>query len=90
MANNKSALKRIRQSKTRRVYNRYYMTTMRNAVKNFRALTDADEAEKQLPKVSSILDRMAVKGRIHKNKAANLKRSLAHHANNLRAEATQA
>ncbi|MDN4754569.1 30S ribosomal protein S20 [Porphyromonadaceae bacterium W3.11] len=87
MANHKSALKRARQNKTRRLRNRYYGKTMRNAVRDFRALTDATEAENKLPEIYSMLDRMATKGRIHKNKAANLKSSLANHISSLRAEA---
>ena len=87
MANHKSALKRTRQNKSRRLANRYFGKTMRNAVRNFRALTDATEAESKLPELYSLLDRMAGKGRIHKNKAANLKSSLANHISTLRAEA---
>ena len=83
MANHKSALKRIRQSKTRRLRNRYYGKTMRNAVRDFRTLTDKEEAIKKLPEISSMLDRMASKGRIHKNKAANLKSKLTRYANTL-------
>lgn len=83
MANHKSALKRVRQSSTRRVRNRYYGKTMRNAVSDFRALTDASEAQSKLPELNSIIDRLASKGRIHKNKAANLKSSLAQHVNTL-------
>ena len=83
MANHKSALKRVRQSSTRRVRNRYYGKTMRNAVRDFRALTDASEAQSKLPELNSIIDRLASNGRIHKNKAANLKSSLAQHVNTL-------
>ncbi len=83
MANHKSALKRIRQEKTRRERNRYYGKTMRNAVRRFRAITDAQEAIDKLPEVTALLDKMANKGRIHKNKAANLKSSLSLHANAL-------
>ncbi len=83
MANHNSALKRVRQSSTRRVRNRYYGKTMRNAVRDFRALTDASEAQSKLPELNSIIDRLASKGRIHKNKAANLKSSLAQHVNTL-------
>ncbi|MBR8759573.1 30S ribosomal protein S20 [Porphyromonas levii] len=83
MANHKSALKRVRQSSTRRVRNRYYGKTMRNAVRDFRVLTDAAEAQSKLPELNSLLDRMASKGRIHRNKAANLKSSLAQHVNAL-------
>ena len=77
MANHKSALKRIRQNAARRERNRYYGKTMRHAVRDFRALTDAKAAAEKLPEISSLLDKMASKGRIHKNKAANLKSSLA-------------
>lgn len=56
---------------------------MRNAVRDFRALTDASEAQSKLPELNSIIDRLASKGRIHKNKAANLKNSLAQHVNTL-------
>ena len=45
MANHKSAIKRIRQSETRRLRNRYYSKTMRNAVRNIRKMTDAKEAK---------------------------------------------
>ena len=45
MANHKSALKRIRQTKTRTLHNRYYAKTMRNAVRKLRALTDKEEVK---------------------------------------------
>ena len=83
MANHKSALKRIRQNKTRRLRNRYYGKTMRNAVRNFRNITDKAEAMAKLPEITSMLDRMASKGRIHKNKAANLKSKLTRLASTL-------
>ncbi|MBQ9201817.1 MAG: 30S ribosomal protein S20 [Bacteroidales bacterium] len=76
MANHKSSLKRIRQTQTRRLNNRYYAKTARNAVRKLRATTDKAEAEVMLPKVCSMLDRLAKKGIIHKNKAANLKSGL--------------
>ena len=56
---------------------RYYAKTARNAVRRFRALTDAAEARAALPQLSSMLDRLAGKKIIHKNKAANLKSKLA-------------
>lgn len=84
MADHKSALKRIRQNAVRRERNRYYGRTMRHAVRDFRALTDAGEAEAKLPELSKLLDKMATKGRIRKNKAANLKSSLAHFAASLK------
>ncbi|MBR5911995.1 MAG: 30S ribosomal protein S20 [Bacteroidales bacterium] len=76
MANHKDALKRIRQSEKRRLHNRYYAKNMRNEVRKFRALTNKSEAEGQLSKLYSIIDRVARRGIIHKNKAANLKSKL--------------
>ncbi|MDR1939163.1 MAG: 30S ribosomal protein S20 [Tannerellaceae bacterium] len=83
MANHKSALKRIRQSNARRLHNRYYAKTARNAVKNLRATEDKSEAQALYPKVSSLLDKLAKKNVIHRNKAANLKSKLAKHVNSL-------
>ncbi len=85
MANHKSSLKRIRQAKVRRLHNRYYGRTTRNQIKRFRALTDANEAKEMLPKVSSMIDRLARERIIHKNKAANLKSKLARQVNKMQA-----
>jgi small subunit ribosomal protein S20 len=79
MANHKSSLKRIRQTKTRNEHNRYYAKTMRNAVRKLRAMTDKEEAEKLYPSVQKMLDKLAKTNIIHKNKAANLKSSLTKH-----------
>lgn len=79
MANHKSSLKRIRQTEKRRLYNRYYAKTMRNAIKKFRNLTDKAEAETQLPSIYSVIDKVAKRGIIHKNKASNLKSKLTKH-----------
>ena len=83
MANHKSSVKRIRQTKTRTLRNRYYAKTMRNAVRTLRAMTEKSEAEKLYPKVQEMLDKLAKKNVIHKNKAANIKSSLAMHINKL-------
>ncbi len=83
MANHKSALKRIRQSEARKMYNRYYAKTMRNAVRKFRKLTDKKEAEEQLPKLTAMIDKLAKRGIIHKNKAGNLKSKAAKFTNHL-------
>ena len=77
MANHKSALKRIRQSRKRNLRNRYYGKTMRNAVRKLRKETDKAVAAESYKKVTSLLDRLAGKGMISKNKAANLKSKLA-------------
>ncbi|GHT35192.1 30S ribosomal protein S20 [Bacteroidia bacterium] len=83
MANHKSSLKRIRQSNARRLHNKYYAKTARNAVKRLRAVEEKSEAQALYPKVSSMLDKLAKKNIIHKNKAANLKSKLAKHVNAL-------
>jgi small subunit ribosomal protein S20 len=79
MANHKSALKRIRSTEKRRVRNRYQHKTTRNAVRILRSTEDKKEATEMLPKVCSMLDKLAKKNVIHKNKAANLKSSLTLH-----------
>lgn len=83
MANHKSSIKRIRQADAKRLRNRYVAKTTRNSVKKLRALTDKEEAKKLYPSVASMLDKLAKKNVIHKNKAANLKSKLAHHVNSL-------
>ena len=83
MANHKSSLKRIRQEKTRKEHNHYYAKTMRNAVRKLRAMTNKEEAAALYPSVQKMLDKLAKTNIIHKNKAANLKSSLALHVNQL-------
>ena len=83
MANHQSAIKRTRQIEKRRLHNRYYAKTARNAVKALRQTTDKAAATELLPKVSSMLDKLAKRNIIHKNKAANIKSSLALHVNKL-------
>ncbi|MBO5787711.1 MAG: 30S ribosomal protein S20 [Bacteroidaceae bacterium] len=76
MANHKSSLKRIRQTEKRNLLNRYYGKNMRSAVRNLRNMTDKNEALAKFPEVQKLLDKMASRGLIHKNKAANLKSGL--------------
>jgi len=83
MANHKSALKRIRQNAVKRMRNRYYHKTARTAMKVLRNEEDKKVAAEQLPKVISLLDKLAKKNIIHKNKAANLKSKLTKHVNKL-------
>ena len=83
MANHKSAIKRIRQSLKRREHNRYYARSMRNAIRDFRSLTDKKEANEQYLKVVAMIDKNAKRSIIHKNKAANLKSKLAKYAASL-------
>ncbi|WP_430817112.1 30S ribosomal protein S20 [Carboxylicivirga sp. RSCT41] len=83
MANHQSAKKRIRQIEKRRVHNRYYAKTARNAVKVLKGTSEKEAAQELLPKVASMLDKLAKKNIIHKNKAANLKSKLTKHVNAL-------
>lgn len=84
MANHKSALKRVRQTETRNELNRYQHKTTRNALRKLRSTTDKKEAAELLPEVSSMLDKLAKKNIIHKNKAANLKSSITQHVGALK------
>ena len=79
MANHKSALKRIRNSETKRLRNRYQHKTTRNAMKKLKEATKKKDAEKLFPEVVSMLDKLAKNNVIHANKAANLKSGLAKH-----------
>jgi small subunit ribosomal protein S20 len=76
MANHKSAQKRIRTNDTKRLRNKYQHKTTRNAVRKLRSLTDKKEAEGLFPSVVAMLDKLAKRNVIHKNKAANLKSGL--------------
>ena len=83
MANHKSSLKRIRQTAARKAHNHYYAKSARTAVRDLRATTEKAAASAMLPKVASMLDKLAKRNIIHRNKAANLKSGLALHVNKL-------
>lgn len=83
MANHKSSKKRVRQDAKKRLRNRYYKKSTRTAIKKLRAMTDKAEAEKFLPKVVSMIDRLAKRKNWHKNKASNLKSKLTKMVNKL-------
>ncbi len=84
MANHKSSEKRIRQTTVKNESNKYYAKTMRNTLKTIRATTDKKEAAELLPKMNSMLDRLAKKKIIHGKKAANLKSSIDKHVKSLK------
>ncbi|MBI2729291.1 MAG: 30S ribosomal protein S20 [Sphingobacteriales bacterium] len=84
MANHKATKKDVRQAAKRNERNRYYGKTTRNAIRDLRTVTAAKEGSEQLPGVESMIDKLAKKGVIHKNKAANLKRKLAKKINSLK------
>jgi small subunit ribosomal protein S20 len=83
MANHKSSIKRIRSNDAKRVRNRYYSKTTRTFLKRLQAVTDKKEAEKMLSEAFGMIDKLAKKNVIHKNKAANLKSGLTLRVNKL-------
>ena len=83
MAHHKSAKKRIGQDAIRRLRNRFYKKTTRTSIKHLREMTDKAAAEQFLPKVLSMIDRLAKRGTWHKNIASNLKGKLMRHVGHL-------
>jgi len=83
MANPKATRKDVRQSAKRRDRNRYYGKTTRNAIRDLKEITDGKEAGDKLTSVASMIDKLAKRGVIHKNKAANLKSKLTKKVNAL-------
>ena len=77
MANHSATKKDVRQSAKRNERNRYYGKTTRNAIRDIRAIEEKKTASDKLPEVASMIDKLARRGTIHKNKASNLKRKLA-------------
>jgi len=83
MANHAATKKDVRQSSKRRDRNRYYGKTTRNAIRDIKAIDEKTAASEKLPSVASMIDKLAKRGTIHKNKAANLKSKLAKKINAL-------
>ena len=85
MANHQATKKDVRQATKRRDRNRYYGKTTRNAIRDLKAIKDNKTATGELPEVISMIDKLAKKGIIHKNKASNIKSKLARRVNTLTA-----
>ncbi|MBP1653299.1 MAG: ribosomal protein [Bacteroidetes bacterium] len=83
MANHKATKKDVRQSKARNERNRYYGKTTRNAIRDLKKLTEKAAAGEKLSDVISMIDKLAKRNIIHKNKAANLKSKLSKKVNTL-------
>jgi len=83
MANHRSALKRIRSDKAKYLRNRYQAKSTRTVIKQLRGTTEKSEAQELLKKVSVMLDKLAKRNIIHKNKAANNKSRLSQYVNSL-------
>jgi small subunit ribosomal protein S20 len=84
MPNHISSEKRVRQDKKRQAYNRFYKVMAKRAIKDVISATTASEAEQKYRRASEVLDRIADRGIIHKNFAANHKSKLAIHINKLK------
>jgi small subunit ribosomal protein S20 len=84
MANHKATQKDTRQAAKRRDRNRYYGKTTRNAIAAVREESSKGEAGKKLITTIAMIDKLAKRGIIHKNKAANLKSGLAKKVNTLK------
>lgn len=83
MANHSATKKDMRQAAKRNERNRYYGKTTRNAIRDFKVLDEKAAATEKIPAVNSMIDKLAKRGTIHKNKAANLKSKLAKRVNAL-------
>ncbi|MEA3452708.1 MAG: 30S ribosomal protein S20 [Bacteroidota bacterium] len=83
MAHHQSVKKRIKQDQKKKVRNSYYSKTARNAIAKLRETDNKEEALKMFPKVTSMIDKLAKRNQIHKNKAANLKSKLMKHINSI-------
>ncbi len=83
MANHKSALKRIRSSEAKKLRNKYQHKTARTFIKRLRNTSDKKQGEELLVQVTSMIDKLAKRNIIHKNKAGNLKSSLTKHVASL-------
>jgi len=83
MAQHASSKKRIRQDAKKRLQNRYYKKSTRTAISKLREMTDSKQASAFLPKVVSMIDRLAKNNNWHKNKAANVKSKLTKFVNGL-------
>lgn len=83
MANHSATKKDVRQATKRRERNKYYGKTTRNAIRDLREIKDRKEAGEKMPLTVAMIDKLAQKGVVHKNKAANLKSKLAKRINKL-------
>ena len=90
MANHKSALKRDRQSKVRRMRNRTNKSKMKTAVGNVEQAIEAgseEQAREALQKAASVIQKTASKGTIHKKTASRKVSRLTKRVNKMQAEA---
>ncbi len=88
MAHTVSSRKRIRQNHAHNARNRWRKKRIQSAVKTFEEIVvhhgPYAEAEKAFVAASSVLDRIAAKGTIHRNRAARKKSRMARRLASLR------
>jgi len=83
MAQHKSAIKRIKTSEEARIVNRAYRKRMRRSMKALLSEDNKENAETQLKETVSLIDKLAIKGILHKNNAANKKSRITRYVNSL-------
>ena len=86
MANHQATKKDVRQAAKRRDRNKYNGKTTRNAIRDLKDIKENKEASTKLPDVIAMVDKLAKRGIIHKNKASNLKSKLTRRVNALAAK----
>jgi len=79
-----SELKRVRQSRKANLKNKAYRSKVNTSIKKVLSSTKKDDALNSLKDAVKIIDKVASKGIIHKNKAANKKSSLYKYTNKLK------
>lgn len=76
MAQHASAAKQARQAERRRLHNKHYQSLLKTVIKRVRQTKEKDKAHAALQRAVKLLDQLAAKGIIHRNKAANQKSKL--------------
>ena len=79
-----SELKRVRQSRKANEYNNHYKSMMKSSIKKVLGSTTKEEGQPLKDQAFKVIDRVASKGVIHKNKAANQKSRISKHINKLK------
>ena len=80
MPNKKSAIKRVRTSERNRLYNRFWNSRCKTALKKVLTIVEKGEAEASVAafnEAQSLFDKAVVKGVIHRNTAARKKALMA-------------
>ena len=76
MAQHASAAKQARQAQRRRLRNKHYQSLMKTMIKKVRTTKEKEKAQQVLRQTVKLLDKLATKGIIHHNNAANQKSKL--------------